>query len=743
MSYLVGKQGNSAFKESFKATAGQTQVTFLVDLNPNATSVYKNGVMLYPSDYTLLGKTITFGVALNVDDEIVVESTLAKSVYVPYFDGYYGPLASDPATRPDGTARRKGDEYFSTTANKRKVWNGSAWEIATADAVTGPALTPAPSLDDVPSSMGAGGLSDVMNQQLQKILNRTEHLRHSVVPAISSAARQGKHSPIAVVNAQSGSFSYSIQEGAPVVSFENAPNGVPAMKIVASAFSRIRLDDLAGLYFDEQAYLSIFGNASNGVNEVNFRAYPDADSFWTYFNATNSATENSTSDQGGQITKNFNPSHAVSSGAVPYVISDLSPTDLVTNGGFDSTANWSLSGGATIGGGKLTINSVDGSMSSALQVNRLTVGKYYLIEADIEILSGTGGVAISDNNNGSISRSSTGKLSGMILATATGVQIKRATPGVPVTATVDNVVIKEVISYYYPHSFPLYAADVIVNPVSGQTATVWLFAAGLGNKRKSRICISLDDGFASAFNYLPVFQKRGLKCTYGLMERTIGTPGYATMQHLRTAFNAGCDLVAHGPSVSGGPGSIPGNYPGNPQAAVADMLATVEWLRSNGLLRYGAEKCYIWPQGAYQYSLHDLSILNEALSRGFTTGRASWMQPIRAQRNWDSLSKYQRMTMTCIGHQFKSPSGTMLEADNIAEIVQRIKDCGKYGVDTFLQLHEIRPTSTPDASMGAYGIRLADLEVVLDTIKSEIEAGRMSSVGMSELVYDTNYWSEI
>lgn len=61
------------------------------------------------------------GVATAARDEVIP----AKNAY---FNRYYGPLASDPTTRPDGSALQKGDEYYSTTDNKRKVWNGSAWE---------------------------------------------------------------------------------------------------------------------------------------------------------------------------------------------------------------------------------------------------------------------------------------------------------------------------------------------------------------------------------------------------------------------------------------------------------------------------------------------------------------------------------------------------------------------------------------------------------------------------------------
>jgi hypothetical protein len=40
---------------------------------------------------------------------------------------YYGPLAADPSTRPDGSARQVGDRYYNTTAGQERTWSGSAW----------------------------------------------------------------------------------------------------------------------------------------------------------------------------------------------------------------------------------------------------------------------------------------------------------------------------------------------------------------------------------------------------------------------------------------------------------------------------------------------------------------------------------------------------------------------------------------------------------------------------------------
>ena len=54
---------------------------------------------------------------------------------------FYGNYSFDPQTRPDGSPREAGDEYFNTTDNQRKTYTGNAWSAPTyspdAVAITG------------------------------------------------------------------------------------------------------------------------------------------------------------------------------------------------------------------------------------------------------------------------------------------------------------------------------------------------------------------------------------------------------------------------------------------------------------------------------------------------------------------------------------------------------------------------------------------------------------------------------
>lgn len=56
-------------------------------------------------------------------------ATAAAASYDSFDDRYLGPKASDPATDNDGNPLLVGAEYFNTAINRKKVWNGTAWEL--------------------------------------------------------------------------------------------------------------------------------------------------------------------------------------------------------------------------------------------------------------------------------------------------------------------------------------------------------------------------------------------------------------------------------------------------------------------------------------------------------------------------------------------------------------------------------------------------------------------------------------
>lgn len=79
MAYLVGKNAHTITKSEFTASAGQTSVSFISDLNVEQLAVYKNGVRLDKSDYTATTNLVTFTAPLTGGDEIIIES-ISKAV---------------------------------------------------------------------------------------------------------------------------------------------------------------------------------------------------------------------------------------------------------------------------------------------------------------------------------------------------------------------------------------------------------------------------------------------------------------------------------------------------------------------------------------------------------------------------------------------------------------------------------------------------------------------------------------
>jgi hypothetical protein len=70
----------------------------------------------------------------------------AEAALDEFTDIYLGAKASDPTTDNDGNALTAGDQYFNTTINALKIYNGSAWQAAAIDSsgfveVTGDTMT--------------------------------------------------------------------------------------------------------------------------------------------------------------------------------------------------------------------------------------------------------------------------------------------------------------------------------------------------------------------------------------------------------------------------------------------------------------------------------------------------------------------------------------------------------------------------------------------------------------------------
>lgn len=295
-------------------------------------------------------------------------------------------------------------------------------------------------------------------------------------------------------------------------------------------------------------------------------------------------------------------------------------------------------------------------------------------------------------------------------------------------------------------TYPAYVADhkIRITPRSGTAATVWIYAFGFSQPRpKGRICVTWDDGYDSMFKLgYDSFASRSIKQTLAVIGSAQGTGGgYSNIDQLSAFLNAGNALVSHGPWPSAGAGNLLTAYPGsaNPVGdAIADMLLNLNYLRENGLLVPGADKCYVWPQGVFQQSVNDTSLLNAAIAAGFTLGRGV---SLTSAVNIDAASKYGRMALPIIGHTWAGT--TAAEATNITAITTAIAGLAADGADGFLMLHRVHPTTTTDGSMSSIGIRKGDLETIAEAIKTAVDAGTLEAVTMAELaIGDSGCWGQ-
>lgn len=123
------KVANGSGSGTYAGTAGNSI---------GATTTAGTAVTITGIDSSLHGTTIGAGKGILVEttttlneyvyhrlvlDEAGVSN--ADTLVSNFNERYYGPLSSNPATRPSGANRQDGDLYFNTSDNKMKVYNGT------------------------------------------------------------------------------------------------------------------------------------------------------------------------------------------------------------------------------------------------------------------------------------------------------------------------------------------------------------------------------------------------------------------------------------------------------------------------------------------------------------------------------------------------------------------------------------------------------------------------------------------
>lgn len=298
------------------------------------------------------------------------------------------------------------------------------------------------------------------------------------------------------------------------------------------------------------------------------------------------------------------------------------------------------------------------------------------------------------------------------------------------------------------------AARMQINPFASLSAVCRIYSVGFDGKRpKGRVFITCDDGYDSWFSLgLPVFNSRQIPVTHSIISsvQNNNISGSSFLRQLKSAYNAGNSIVAHGPTFGGGVGNLYTAYgytvPGAPSvaavaSAISDMNQARDFIYKNGILAKDADKVYVWPQGQYQQQTGDSTLLDAAIANGFYVGRCATPN-LSLRSNFDALSKHQRLAIPIAGHLWAGT--TAAEATNISNIVTFINLCATNGMDLILMFHRVVPDTTSDASMGAAGgisIRVGDLTTIANAIQSNIAAGTQEAKLMNDMASPSSSWA--
>ena len=152
-----------ALSSSFTLGSGVTTKVFTNGAG-SGVNVTVNGLVAsttYPAGRGMLLETTSTLHTYNYHRLTLDEAGVAnaQAVVDDFDERYYGPLSSNPATRPSGANRQNGDLYFNTSDGKMKVYNGSH-ASGTWDDVAAPGNF---FINTISSSSGSGGGSATFN----------------------------------------------------------------------------------------------------------------------------------------------------------------------------------------------------------------------------------------------------------------------------------------------------------------------------------------------------------------------------------------------------------------------------------------------------------------------------------------------------------------------------------------------------------------------------------------------------
>lgn len=255
--------------------------------------------------------------------------------------------------------------------------------------------------------------------------------------------------------------------------------------------------------------------------------------------------------------------------------------------------------------------------------------------------------------------------------------------------------------------------------------------------RKARLAITLDDGPRSILQRgIPIFELYGIKTTACLIQGQLILAAqnvggiYASVAEWKQYVDAGNACIGHGTNF-GGANLYSGVLAGGATAAlnaarVADMNLTRDLMLANGLCSQNGAACYAWPQGVWNATTGETSLLDAARAAGYKLCRSATAYPSGAVISYTgnpvafqdframSVNNYMRMIAPVNGHNRQATDA--LEAVNIAQLCNRVlPDLAASGMDGTLYFHDCVQNGTATLTTD---IEMQHLEMICQTIES-------------------------
>lgn len=254
------------------------------------------------------------------------------------------------------------------------------------------------------------------------------------------------------------------------------------------------------------------------------------------------------------------------------------------------------------------------------------------------------------------------------------------------------------------------AVKLTINQASAVPASINIGKWIVGWNTKARIMITADDGYASWFRRaVPILDSLNLRSTASIIAAQIDSGAtWATSAELGASYDNGHDLCAHGAASLGSLGTYGAIY--------AAVKANMDFLASNGWTR--ALKYYVYPNGVYQLSAGDQTIINALKALGVVMARGT-VNP-RHMKTPEGLSD----------GRWNQPILGVGGAVTTATITGYIDNLISYGGLGCLMYHDIANSGASSGTLTS----IADFYTVMRYIADKVSAGLLVDVTASEVI---------